>query len=593
MITGSDVYQDFVAEAKDEAELLVMARIHEWMSDLYLFSLECLGNNPSTDPKLGGNLEPRVAHYTRWVGDKVLDWLHNRADQKVRRKLMVLVPRECYKTTNITTSLPVWVQLQDPNISVVIDMAKMRNMADKTLAVVKEHMLGTRPTAKLYETFGADWHNSKRTWNDSAIVSGRRGDMARRDKTVEITSVDVGATGSHPDLWIWDDPVTRELANETWYKQCWDHYLGTLPIVRTDGMFILIMTRYGEGDPCGRIIDEEIAPKVMEKYGEIPEDFRRNWPKYAHLAGWDVLLDHGRNPEDASELYYPSIWTQERIEEYEGVSPAEFAAQVMNMPGERADQPLQREHIDRLWIDFDQVPPDVYNNIYIHCDLAWKNSKNYKQGVGDFSVIQVWGQDNAGYSYYMPLAYRGRDMQEQFGDQFIITLQQLAKHRARIRLLTYDKPTGGMGDSISRWFRDLCLKAGLRCPPILEMQRSSQDIKDDRAMMASRYWIDGTVKLVRHAPHVHVLVDEMLGIGVTRYDDMRDAAADHFHADVNRSRPNVSGFQPGHEQLSRPWDRHFRGGKPQQHQYVTAGHRATPLELELNRAARSVIHGSS
>ena len=586
---------DIIATEADgavaEAEALIMARMEEWMSDLHLFSLECLGNNPETDSRLGGNLEPRVAEYTRWVGEKVLDWHFNRKKQKSRKKLMVLVPRECYKTTNITTSLPVWLQLHDPNVSIVIDAAKMRNMADKMLSVVKEHMLGTRPTARLIETFGDNFYNPKRTWNDSAVVSGKRKDMARKDKTIEVTSVDVGATGSHPDLWIWDDPVTRELANETWYKACWDHYLGIFPIIRTDGLFVLIMTRYGEGDPCGRIIDEEIAPKVMDKYGELPGDFRRNWAKYAHLAGWDVWMDYGRNPEDASELYYPSIWTEQRIEEYERIAPAEFAAQVMNMPGRRADQPLQQEHVDRMWVEFADVPPDVWNNIYLHMDLAWKDSKAYKEGRGDYSVIQVWGRDNAGYSYYLPIAYRGRHMQEQFGNEFTMIMQQLAKHRASVRLMTYDKPKGGMGSSVSTWFRNLCVENKLRCPPILEMTRPGQDVKDDRAMMASRYWIDGTVKLVKGAPYVNFLVDEMLGIGVTRHDDMRDAAADHFHGDLNFQRPRSAGFQPGHEQLSKPWERYFRGGGRQRDGTYTFEARVTPLEQELNDAARRVVNG--
>jgi len=593
-ITGSnvDLIDEALVDEKDEADLLIMTRIHEWMSDLYLFSLECLGNSPETNEKLAGNLEPRVAHYTRWVGDRVLDWMANRRTQKVRRKLMVLVPRECYKTTNLTTSLPVWLQLHDPDISVVIDMAKMRNMADKTLAVVKEHMLGGRPTSKLYETFGDNWYNPKRTWNDGAIIGGKRIDMARRDKTVEITSVDVGATGSHPDVWIWDDPVTRELANETWYKQCWDHYLGTFPIVRTDGLFILVMTRYGEGDPCGRIVDEEIAPKVIAALGELPEDFRRNWPNYAHYANWDVLLDHGRNPEDESDLYYPLIWPQERIEEYEAVAPAEFAAQVMNMPGERTDAPLQREHVDRMWIDYENVPSDVWNNIYIHMDMAWKNAKNYKLGIGDYSVIQVWGQDNNGYSYFLPIGYRGKHMQEQFGHEFLLVLQQLAKKRARIRLMTYDKTTGGHGDAVSAWFRDLCVKNRYPCPAVLEIQRNSQDAKDNDCIMASRYWIDGTVKLVRYAPNVNVLVDEMLGIGVTRFDDMRDAAAAQFNPGVTYKRPNVSGFQPGHEQLSKPWERYFRGGQRDQKHFVTDGSHRTPLESRLETTARQFVHGS-
>ncbi len=111
-------------------------------------------------------------------------------------------------------------------------------------------------------------------------------------------------------------------------------------------------------------------------------------------------------------------------------------------------------------------------------------------------------------------------------------------------------------------------------------------------MMASRYWIDGTVRLVKAAPYVNFLVDEMLGIGVTRHDDMRDAAADHFHGDLNFQRPKAAGFQPGYEQLSKPWERYFSGNsrRASRDTYSFDG-RVTPLERQLGATARSVIDG--
>lgn len=583
----SELFAQSLAAAKDEAELLLLLRQQEWTQDFHRFGYECLGNNPSTDKKLAFNDEPRVRAYTNWIGERVLKWHRDRQAGliKVRRKLMLLVPRECGKTTNITSALPVWAQLLDPNIAVTIDMARFKGMADKTLDVVKEHMHGSRPTSQLIETFG-EFYNPKRTWNDKGLVSARRRDMARRDKTVEVTAVDIGATGSHPDIWIWDDPVTRELANSTWYKTCWEHYLGTIPIIRTDGLFILVATRYGDDDPAGRIISEEIAPAVVRKYGELPSDFRFTWPRYAHLAGWEVWLDHGRDPADPSKHWYPTIWTPERMEEYERVSPAEFAAQVMNMPGQRADQPLQQEHVDRCWIDMEDVPPDVWNNLYLHGDLAWKDSKAFKEATGDYNVLQLWGRDNAGHAYYLPIAYRGRDMQDGWRREFVRILQQVAQKNGHIKLFTIDKPTGGMGDSIVNYIRDICVQEGLICPPIKEMNRRGQDQKDDRAILASRYWIDGTVRLVRHAPHVNVLIDEMLGIGVTRYDDMRDAAADHFHSDIWRGGLNArrtKGFQPGMREANKPWMQYFDRDTRDDTVTVGPAGNETPLETGFNQ----------
>jgi hypothetical protein len=59
--------------------------------------------------------------------------------------------------------------------------------------------------------------------------------------------------------------------------------------------------------------------------------------------------------------------------------------------------------------------------------------------------------------------------------------------------------------------------------------RTGKEVRIKQAVYA---WKSGKVKLLRGAQEVESLIYEMTRIGVSKHDDMADAAADVFHPDV-------------------------------------------------------------
>lgn len=518
-------------EERSEIELLHALRREEWLEDFYRFNTECLGNHPDTDPGLEGMLDPGVADYIRKAGNHLLDWMNNRHKQTKRRKMMIIVPRECYKSTAFTQALPPWLACHDKNMATIIDCAKL-DMSIKMSSTVDEHWKGSRQTSKLVETFGR-FYDGETTWNQREKVICQRTDRARKDPSLWNTAVEIGSTGAHVDCYIMDDPITQELMGPSWYDQVWHHYKGTFPVVKKNGIFVLIATRYGDNDLVGRIIEAEIEPAAREYYGkeEFPEsDFRRKWFEYAHLAGWDVLFRQVHD-EDDNEVF-PVVWPNDRIAEIRAIDEAEYASQLQNMPGSRKDSPITQELIDQLWISPHDVPKEAFNKVTVHMDLAWKNEENYVKARGDRSSIQVWLHGDDGTVYYWD-GWRGREKMDQgFKQQWVTMLQGLYLREMDPWIMTYDQTVGGEAGASENWFRTTAAEKGFFCPPILQINRKTR--KTDRILMAARYWRDRRVRLVRGAGDVDELVYEMLNINYSRHDDMADAAADVFHPEIYR-----------------------------------------------------------
>ena len=553
-----------LAEAKTA---LAQAKLRKLaMQDLYTFNTKVLGVSARNGVFEAG--DPRVKDTVTDIGLYIRDWLKARTDARAKgqrafsspKKVLYVMPRECMKSAYITAGVPPYAHCWEPDIAVGISSAVHEDMAVKYGKQVAKHWEGKSEHSRLVELFGEFKDPaSKLTWKEDSYVSFQRQSGTRRDPTLGVFSVSKGAVGGHFDMIILDDPVTREKVAERgdgWHEKVWEHYHGLYPCVRADGMFILVMTRYGDGDLVGRIVESEIEPAVRalaqvgSPKGELPDDFYvdEGWVRYAHLAGWKVIYerawDGNITSDDASDytLRFPVVWPRERILAWMGEKGEEFVmSQLQNLPSKRSDNPIQQETIARAWIKPEDIPPQAWNHLTMHCDLAFKSGEAYIKQRGDYSVIQIWGH-HAGHVYLLN-GWFGRVKSEAFIAEWL-RLWKWAKETkgSRIRVLTYDKPLGGVGDTIANLFYNAAALEGLGRPRILELQRGQKKI--DRILAAAGHWQDGSVHLAEGVYGSKELADQMLKIGYSRYDDLADAAADCFHEEVFRAAQRHS-YGPG------------------------------------------------
>jgi hypothetical protein len=510
-----------------------------------------LGNRVEDIPSIK---DPSVEQYVREAGDYVNEWIDGGlvgGTQRTFKKLMIIVPRECMKTTCITQSIPQYAHLHDPEIAMAI-CSYNDDAANPMANSIKATWEGSPDHAILTKVFGEfRIENSRRKWTEDNSVTDMRRNLNRKDPTLRVFSVLTGGTSGHYELVILDDPITKELVGrfgKTWFDKVWDHYISLGYVVKQNGLFVLVMTRYGEDDLCGRIIEREIAPSVRKNIqqgapvGELPTDFYQNWhqDRYAKLAGWKVIYRQAYDetvydsdtPGDEGCIF-PIVWPKERIEAERMKSDSDVAAQLQNTPSKRRDNPIQQHHIDRAIYNPEETPPAAYDWVTCHMDVAWKDDENYRKQRGDWNVIQMWGH-HEGVVYLLWGWHSRSSTQTDFGDAFIRGLQwaKLPRIDAKIRVGTYDKERGGLSGVVKEYLERVCHLNGMRCPRLLPLNRPRGMNNTARILGVVGYWQDGRVKIPVEVEGAKDLIQEMLTIDFSRYDDHASAAADVWHEDV-------------------------------------------------------------
>ena len=507
--------------------------------------------------------DPRTQQHLDRVGKIVADWYQNRAQQKFARRIMDFRPREVGKSLTVTQSLPAFAHIHDTDFE---------KLAKKFSGVVKQVWEGESEISRLVDTFGPfkPTNTRARQWRDDAMVTARRENLAHADPTLAAYSLAQGPTGGHFDIVILDDPVTEERMERDarYLEKVWAAYNRLPFVVNRDGLLYMIGTRYHESDLVGMIIKQEIEPRVRNMCGgSLPPDFDydRGWIKYAYVAGWEVFYDSVYDDYDAAEkrgtVVYPVCWPHERIEDTRKSEAGEgfFWYQLMNKPAAREDAPVQRHHIDRLFVPtLRDVPERAFRTIDIHCDFAFKDPEAYMRRSGDWGVAHVCAK--AGGYVYRIGGFRDKVPQDVFGDKLMKLVEWVAmEFKAKIRYITYEQEAGhGSGSESTRLWLSQLMRQNPDLPrftpyPIKRYKGGSGKTKLGRIMQANWAWQEGYVVLVEEVDGNDPLIHQVMNQGFTEHDDDIDAFVDAFHEDLYKKTTaqdipaDITQFQPGSE----------------------------------------------
>jgi hypothetical protein len=516
--------------------------------------------------------DPGVKSYIQDYGAEVVDWLYSHGRQKLEnelamkegrqpqlfqqtyRRILVLNPRETMKSAWVTQGTPPFCHNWDKDIAIAISSASHQKMAQKFMRPIRKHWLGTSIKAWAPVCFG-DFYARDRPFSVDAIETAKR-TSSKGDPTLSAYSVEVSPTSGHFDLYLWDDPVTKEQLEkygEGWFDKCWDHFLSLDYVVAKTGMLVIVMTRYSDDDPVGRIVRNVVEPAVKKQFGKLPDDFNYEdgWVDYAHLAGWKVIqttatknwdefcrrIEH-LSMEDIEKkdpcedlLNYPLCWPTAAIADKVRKDPLFAVTQLENKPTKRSDRPIKPIHVEAAWIEAADVPSKAWMDVTMHMDLAFKSREAFLEQRGDYNVIQIWGHHEG--HVYLLWGWRGKVTQDMFGEDWIralqwVKLEKSYKPRGRLRLMTYDKPVGSdSGEGLKNWFLALAAENGHRCPRVIELPRRTK--KTDKMMATAGFWQDGRIHLVRGVPGSDELSRQALMLGsYMPFDDDLDASADVF-----------------------------------------------------------------
>ena len=310
-----------------------------------------------------------------WFEKHALEWLADRKAGKGKAKrLMVVVPRDFGKTTLLTQAGQIWLHLHDPELATYTGCETITR-AREVLAGIKSVIGGADKYSRYSWLYGNQRH-IKRTWKLDGVVTAARTNLSRRDASYGLWAVESGLVGLHPDGCFFDDPNTYERMERhaDWLDMVCRHLDTLIPVFQRDALWMLTLTRYGDGDHAGRSLKfEGVASCEGMPMPGITIEPDGLW----HVFFLDAL--------DANDkLVMPKIWPRDRIAAFERRNPHRYWAQVRNNPTETPYNILPRSLIERMI-----VPPESIDlkklRVTFHFDTAFKHPRRKARGERDFS----------------------------------------------------------------------------------------------------------------------------------------------------------------------------------------------------------------
>ena len=452
----------------------------------------------------------------------VEEWERNLA-AGVREPMDILIMAfRGFGKSTLGCALDLWLQVRNPNLSERISsFDEVKSI--EFLNVNRTVMEGDASYGIFKDLYGV-WSPviEETEWRRDALTHVMRTNRSLRDPSFKTSSVGKGLTGSRPDVFRLDDPVVKEKmrVEGNWILKAREHLAASRFAVKTNGLRIVYLTPYADGDVSAKCLKEEGVRDFL------PHSFPLDQDRWIPDGPWRVFFVPAKGANGQPVL--PKVYPAKRLEEMERDDPDDFAAQMMCDPISGSHLPLNRGDIEGLWIEKSDLPKEI--QISVHCDTAFKDQA--RRGKGDFNVIQVWGhQYGTGRVFYLG----AKRSKEWTGKEFVLhlaeTLMELDKEGKWPFVVTDEREMGGKTGMVEEFLKGECARLKLRVPNFLYLTINRTG-KEQRIRQTVFAWKTDKVRLVRGAREAEALIYEMCRIGVSAHDDMADAASAVFHPSV-------------------------------------------------------------
>lgn len=314
-------------------------------------------------------------------------------------------PRGSYKST-ILQGYMIRRVIKDPNCRILYGMHTIK-AADKKLQAIKKQFESNK---NLVEVFG-DLRGVP--WQGNAFNVTGRTVVGLQEYSFQATAPDAPVTGGHFDVIVFDDVVVKENSNTAEKVQkILDMYRFALPLLSGGGVFIIVGTRYFDGD----------------LYGHILANQRKDFDVLILDSGVDV----GKNDDGTWKLSGKPAFKHQSLEYLEktlrGMDYVEFCSQYLNKIVSGISNPFRREQ-------FLQVPWDDWmSNLtcYVLTDTATSDKEE-----ACHSVVALVGLDSNDVAYLLDL-HVGHLSVWEFVDSFFSMIEKWER-RVPIRAELFEK----------------------------------------------------------------------------------------------------------------------------------------------------------
>jgi len=268
-----------------------------------------------------------------------------------------LEPRGCFKTTCISVTLPIWLELKWPDIKILINH-KVSQISKSILEEIQAHYKSNKLFIGLFGDRIGD------IWRSGFIISKFRTQPAK-EATISAGSVDKELVAGHFNVVIDDDIVTLKDYLSRVEREKTKAFHTSVRYLAEDGTLVDVGTRWHTQD-----LWSEIIPSLSEKSIRIKS-----------------IEDEDGN------LYFPNKYSREKLIELRGTDPISnllYDAVMMQKPrNDSADKPFT----ELLFINDENNINMSSMSSLLYLDLAFSQTKTSCYFAG--ACIQTFnnGQD--------------------------------------------------------------------------------------------------------------------------------------------------------------------------------------------------------
>lgn len=407
-------------------------------------------------------------------------------DYKKNLKILIVLPRDWFKSTIGSVVYPIWRAINDPNIRILVVQNSHSN-ACKKLQAIKQIFEKNDLFRALYPDI---LPNKSCRWSSECLTVNRT--AAHPEGTFEAAGTGTAVTSRHYDLIIEDDTVAPEKDSLKGIVQQptqleiekaigWHRVAMPLQIHPTKSQRVVIGTRWADRDLIGWILKNE--PNYKPIMRKCREDGKAVWDRFSE----DVLR---------------------QLESKEGIGPYMFSMLYLNEPISSINQVFCRD-----WILYYDTLSKKETKRLVYCtsvDPAASDSDGSSDP--DYNIVLTTGVNPLTGRIYVMQYTRARMNP---GELIAAILDHQATYKpvvVKIEAIAYQR-------TINYWLKRTREKLQRRFY-VEEIKSHGRTSKLDRIRALQPYFADGLISL---KAHMGELERELLSFPSGAHDDILDA----------------------------------------------------------------------
>ena len=476
--------------------------------------------------------------YLRWLQHHLMAWRkQSLAGSTDRYYIASILPRGFGKTVTTTKSAMIWMHLEEPDMSTLIASSTGELSADVYKSIMAV-LSGTDEDSWFTWLYG-NWRGGSKEWTKTHLVHSFRRSGNLSEPSFDTTSVDVGMTGYHHRIHVWDDPLfanKRRMDRDRYDISVHTAVNASYNALQTNGLLALVLTRYYDDDVAGRHLREE----GVRTWSGMDCPNLSMFDKVEFGQGiWHVYFLQTED-ELTGEPTHPVLWDRAKIAEAKRRDPEDFACQQQNNPGSGERAPIIESQVPSLYMDYADFNYEVpLEGVTVHIDTAFKTPDTIRTG-DDNAIVPFFHDARRNGMVYLDtdnMKASNEWREEEFNTELVKTLLTYRRKIVRLKALTDETEKGGKAGSYKNRLISIVAGTGIPFSPDQFKQINRTSDKRARIRSGAGYWVEGFVKILLHKspdgkwiipPVVRKLINQVIRVDVTQHDDLADAAMDVF-----------------------------------------------------------------